>query len=185
MTTTKRRKNSETDFGVNGPNSETKGLAERIRRSAELIGGGDALAQKAAIPRRTLETYLSGNAEPKVRRVVDIAHATGVRVAWLADGDGPMMSTESSRDLESALLLKDEAAPYRVEERKKAVFARLREVGETLRELEQESGFEPSPYWREMLKTLMFSQRLNREGAARLLDALQRDLAPKEKSEGD
>jgi phage repressor protein C with HTH and peptisase S24 domain len=72
-------------------NSETKAdLASRIRKCADLVGSGDALAQKAAIPRRTLETYLAGKAEPKAGRIAAIAKAAGVNLEWLATGEGPM-----------------------------------------------------------------------------------------------
>lgn len=72
-------------------NSETLGaLAERIKKCAHIAGSGDALAQKAAIPRRTLETYLSGEAEPKTTRMVAIARAANVSVEWLATGEGEM-----------------------------------------------------------------------------------------------
>ena len=70
-------------------NSETiDGLAERIRRCAAMAGNGDLLAQKTAIPRRTLETYLTGQAEPKASRLVAIAKAAGANVEWLATGEG-------------------------------------------------------------------------------------------------
>ena len=63
-------------------------LASRIRICAELAGSGDELARLTAIPRRTLEYYLTGQREPKVARCVDIAKAAGVDVGWLASGDG-------------------------------------------------------------------------------------------------
>lgn len=65
-------------------------LAGRIRRCADLAGSGDALSQKTAIPRRTLEDYLTGKSEPKAARLVAIARACGVSLDWLAAGEGPM-----------------------------------------------------------------------------------------------
>lgn len=70
-------------------NSETTdGLAERIRRCAAMAGSGDLLAQKTAIPRRTLETYLTGQSEPKASRLVAIAKAAGASIEWLVTGEG-------------------------------------------------------------------------------------------------
>ena len=66
------------------------GLAERIRQCAEIAGSGDELARITAIPRRTLEYYMTGASEPKVARCVDIAKAVGVDIAWLASGEGQM-----------------------------------------------------------------------------------------------
>ncbi|AFL76190.1 XRE family transcriptional regulator [Thiocystis violascens] len=76
-------------------NPETlEALAGRIRKCAELAGSGDELARKTGIPRRSLETYLSGNAEPKTFRLAAIAKAAGVWVDWLATGEGPMLARE-------------------------------------------------------------------------------------------
>ncbi len=87
--TLKHGDNSEINFGVTASNSEMRALAERIRECAKMVGSGDALAQKAAIPRRTLETYLSGDAEPKTLRLVAISRASDVHIEWLATGNGP------------------------------------------------------------------------------------------------
>ncbi len=96
-TTTKQRSNSEANFGVDAENPETLGeLAGRVRDCAKMVGSGDALAQNAAIPRRTLETYLAGNAEPKLRRAARIARAAGVRLEWLATGEGPMQREQGA-----------------------------------------------------------------------------------------
>jgi len=63
-------------------------LAARIRECAAMAGSGDELSRLTAIPRRTLEYYLTGEREPKVARCVDIAKAVGVDIGWLASGDG-------------------------------------------------------------------------------------------------
>lgn len=63
-------------------------LAARIRECADIAGSGDELSRLTAIPRRTLEYYLTGQREPKVARCVEIAKAVGVDIGWLASGDG-------------------------------------------------------------------------------------------------
>ena len=68
----------------------TTSLAERIRQCADIAGSGDELARITAIPRRTLEYYMTGQSEPKVIRCVEIAKAVGVDVGWLASGEGDM-----------------------------------------------------------------------------------------------
>lgn len=65
-------------------------IGVRIRTCAEIVGSGDAISQKTGIPRSTLETYLTGKAEPKASRLVAIADAAGVSVEWLATGRGAM-----------------------------------------------------------------------------------------------
>ncbi len=71
-------------------------LSQRIRLCAERAGSGEALARGSGIPRRTLETYLSGQAEPKASRLAAIARAAGVSVHWLATGEGPMSPSEEN-----------------------------------------------------------------------------------------
>jgi phage repressor protein C with HTH and peptisase S24 domain len=66
-------------------------LAQRIRECADICGGVGALAQKSAIPRRTLDSYLAGGSEPKWSNIKAIAKAAGVNYNWIMDGAGPMM----------------------------------------------------------------------------------------------
>lgn len=63
-------------------------LAGRMRKCADIAGSGDELSRMTAIPRRTLEYYLTGEREPKIGRCVEIAKAVGVDIGWLASGDG-------------------------------------------------------------------------------------------------
>ncbi len=74
-------------------------LSQRIRLCAERAGSGEALARGSGIPRRTLETYLSGQAEPKASRLAAIARAAGVSVHWLATGEGPMAPSDETGGL--------------------------------------------------------------------------------------
>lgn len=68
-----------------------KALGARIRICADIVGNGDELARRTGIPRRTLETYLAGTAEPKTFRLAAIGKAAGVRLEWLATGEGPKL----------------------------------------------------------------------------------------------
>nr|CRH07268.1 Putative phage repressor [Candidatus Magnetococcus massalia] len=84
-------------------------LAERMRQCASRAGSGDALARLSGIPRRTIETYLTGQSEPKTSRLVAIAEAAGVSVAWLASGTGgpdpaPPAESESMEEGEYTLV---------------------------------------------------------------------------------
>ncbi|MEG3638864.1 XRE family transcriptional regulator [Magnetococcus sp. PR-3] len=63
-------------------------LAQRLRHCAQKVGSGDALARLSDIPRRTIETYLTGQSEPKTSRLVAIAQAAEVDAGWLACGLG-------------------------------------------------------------------------------------------------
>ena len=65
---------------------ELENLAMRIRQCADNIGSGDELARRTGIPRRTLETYLTGAAEPKASRLAAIASVAGVSLDWLITG---------------------------------------------------------------------------------------------------
>lgn len=69
-------------------------VAERLRKCAEVVGSGDELARKAEIPRSTLETYLTGKADPKAERLAAICYATGVSGHWLLTGNGQMMLSD-------------------------------------------------------------------------------------------
>ncbi len=79
-------------------NSEIGSLKERIRLCAENVGGGNELSRKTGIPRNTLESYLIGNSEPQVSRLVKIAKAAGVSIEWLAVGE--MNENSSAQQIE-------------------------------------------------------------------------------------
>ena len=83
-------------------NSETVDLPSRIRICAGLAGNGEILAKEAAINRRTLETYISGQAEPKISKIVAIAKAVGVSIDWLATGEGEMRPDGSGAQRDKA-----------------------------------------------------------------------------------
>lgn len=70
-------------------------VPERIRKCAEIVGSGDELARKAEIPRRTLETYLSGESDPKASRMAAICYAAGINGHWLLTGEGEMLLNTS------------------------------------------------------------------------------------------
>lgn len=75
---------TEKNFDLTAGKSEFRQeVASRIRQAAAMAGSGDALAEKTGIPRRTLETYISGAAEPKAAALARIADAVGVTVDWL------------------------------------------------------------------------------------------------------
>ena len=71
-------------------NETVMDLAQRIRECADLCGGVGALAQKSAIPRRTLDSYLAGGSEAKWSNLCAVAKAANVNWQWLMDGTGPM-----------------------------------------------------------------------------------------------
>jgi phage repressor protein C with HTH and peptisase S24 domain len=73
-------------------------LGSRIREASALIGGLDKLEAKlTGVSRRTLSDYVAEKSEPKASTVIEIAHATGVSVAWLMSGEGS--PTSDSRSL--------------------------------------------------------------------------------------
>jgi len=73
-------------------------LKDRIRICADIAGSGDALAKSTGIPRRTLESYLSGNAEPKASRLEAIVRAVGVSGHWLLTGEGQILQEQVLRE---------------------------------------------------------------------------------------
>lgn len=68
------------------------GLGDRIRRAADEIGGLTALADSTDIVRRTIGRYVSETTEPTFSTLISISRATGVRLEWLATGEGEMFA---------------------------------------------------------------------------------------------
>lgn len=81
--------NTDTSVGDPGPNSDTKERAERLREAIKGAGGNKVVAKAAGIPKTTLDGYLAGG-EMRLSNAVALANATGVRLEWLASGEGHM-----------------------------------------------------------------------------------------------
>jgi hypothetical protein len=81
-----------------GPTSEVKlGLRERaarLREAVEASGGAAAVSRASDTAPSTLQRYLDGF-DPKFSRIIAIADACGVRLEWLATGNGPMRSGDA------------------------------------------------------------------------------------------
>lgn len=72
----------------------TVGRVDRVRALAEAKGGVAVLAREANISQATLQRIVSGQ-EMKTPVLLAIARATGVRLEWLATGEGPMRAGEA------------------------------------------------------------------------------------------
>lgn len=80
-----------------------RGLADRI---AHLISGSsaNAFAQKCEMSEGSIRQYLSGSI-PRMDKVVTMARVAGVRLEWLATGEGPMQAEKKpGADLDEQLL---------------------------------------------------------------------------------
>lgn len=73
-------------------------LSEKLRECASMVGGGNELARKTGIPRRTLENYLNGNTEPVPSRLIAIAEAAGADLLWLMAGSGEFRPAQPAQE---------------------------------------------------------------------------------------
>lgn len=92
---------SDTDFGVSVPNTEPEpvdraaaGRAARLKAAVKEAGGNKAVVAKSGVPSTTLSAYLRGG-EMKLGAAVALAEAAGVRLEWLATGEGPRRPLEA------------------------------------------------------------------------------------------
>ncbi|MCF8064421.1 MAG: helix-turn-helix domain-containing protein [Desulfarculaceae bacterium] len=69
---------------------DLKGFVDRLRVIAEPLGGPYALIKKAGFSPGATHKWLSGNSEPGLYKIVAVAKVAGVRLEWLATGQGPM-----------------------------------------------------------------------------------------------
>jgi transcriptional regulator with XRE-family HTH domain len=61
----------------------------RLRESVERVGSVNGLAKGAGVSEGALRKWLQGDSEPTRERLMALARAAGVNVAWLAAGTGP------------------------------------------------------------------------------------------------
>lgn len=65
----------------------------RLRQAVDLAGGTAAVARLVGMPAGTLHRYRRGR-EMQISAAIDVARATGVSLAWLLTGEGPMRAGE-------------------------------------------------------------------------------------------
>ncbi|MDT0496484.1 helix-turn-helix transcriptional regulator [Algiphilus sp. W345] len=82
-------------------------FAKRVQEVIEDSGGIGALARKSGIPERTIRKWADGVSDPSRQRLVKLAKAAPVNVAWLATGEEPKRG---------APLLNSYATPFGVAE---------------------------------------------------------------------
>ena len=84
---------AETEGGIPVPCSEpehgTEERVERLREAIKNVGSAREAARLSGLPYGTLQGYIRGG-ELKLSNAASIARVTGVRLEWLATGEGPM-----------------------------------------------------------------------------------------------
>lgn len=72
-----------------GSGADKSAFVERLRMILAHWPSADRLARSMGVSPSAFRKWLKGEAEPSRERLVALARATGVRVAWLAEGEGP------------------------------------------------------------------------------------------------
>ena len=70
--------------------AEADEFRERLNAVVRRVGGASAVAHLAGMRESTIRNWLAGPSEPNRAKLVAIARATGVSLAWLATGEGSM-----------------------------------------------------------------------------------------------
>jgi phage repressor protein C with HTH and peptisase S24 domain len=80
---------------VRGNGAEKSAFVDRLRTILAHWPSADRLARSMGVSPSAFRKWLKGEAEPSRERLVALAHAAGVGVAWLAEGEGPAPTFES------------------------------------------------------------------------------------------
>jgi phage repressor protein C with HTH and peptisase S24 domain len=90
MKSVTRQKNSAAAPVVaRGAGAEKQAFVERLQIILTHWPSADRLARSMGVSPSAFRKWLKGEAEPSRERLVALAHAAGVGVAWLAEGEGP------------------------------------------------------------------------------------------------
>jgi phage repressor protein C with HTH and peptisase S24 domain len=79
---------------VPGSGAEKSAFVERLQTILAHWPSADRLARAMGVSPSAFRKWLKGEAEPSRERLIALAHAAGVGVAWLAEGEGPMPAFE-------------------------------------------------------------------------------------------
>lgn len=75
------------------PDTEAS-FPKRMKIVAGIVGNASLLADRTGISRRAIGLYLAGKSDPTREKLVVIASAANVNLAWLATGAGPVFAHE-------------------------------------------------------------------------------------------
>jgi transcriptional regulator with XRE-family HTH domain len=80
---------------VGGSGADKPAFVERLKTILAHWPSADRLARAMGVSPSAFRKWLKGEAEPSRERLVALARAAGVGVAWLAEGEGPPPSFDS------------------------------------------------------------------------------------------
>src|SRR5258708_2076853 len=74
--------------------ADKSAFVERLQAILAHWPSADRLAREMKVSPSAFRKWLKGEAEPSRERLIALAHAAGVGVAWLAEGQGPAPTFE-------------------------------------------------------------------------------------------
>ncbi len=77
--------------------SDKSAFVERLQTILSHWPSADRLARAMGVSPSAFRKWLKGEAEPSRERLVALAHAAGVGIGWLAEGEGPAPTFESAQ----------------------------------------------------------------------------------------
>src|SRR6201996_8049528 len=77
-----------------GSGADKSAFVERLKTILHHWPSADRLARAMGVSPSAFRKWLKGEAEPSRERLVALARAAGVGVAWLAEGEGPTPAFE-------------------------------------------------------------------------------------------
>src|SRR5580692_7421498 len=80
---------------IRGAGADKSAFVERLKTILQHWPSADRLARAMGVSPSAFRKWLKGEAEPSRERLVALARAAGVGVAWLAEGEGPEPVFES------------------------------------------------------------------------------------------
>src|SRR5258705_9219337 len=83
---------------IRGNGAEKSAFVDRFRTILTHWPSADGLARAMGVSPSAFRKWLKGEAEPSRERLVALAHAASVGVAWLAEGEGPDPTFEQPGD---------------------------------------------------------------------------------------
>jgi phage repressor protein C with HTH and peptisase S24 domain len=83
---------------IRGAGADKSAFVERLKTILQHWPSVDRLARAMGVSPSALRKWLKGEAEPSRERLVALAHAASVGVAWLAEGEGPTPTFEQPSD---------------------------------------------------------------------------------------
>ncbi|MBU2967091.1 S24 family peptidase [Amphritea sp. 2_MG-2023] len=143
---------NEAQHGSHSQENKCDSFPDRMNVLCDKAGGGAALARMAGVSESVVRKWRQGESEPNLSKLLALADAAGVSVAWLAGREVSMLADDNQpNELAVRSIAGDSSVDTQREERVKQGMDSIEEAMPIVDEALSSAGVGIDRHWRQMI----------------------------------